>query len=187
MNVNLLISKIAAPYAQAIFIYSNEHKNFYRISRDFQNLAASISGYHELTAYLRNPVVMASQKQEVLNKLLKPKLSYEAFECITLLVDRNRINIFEEILQEYMKLVAESAGILTVKVETAVKFKGRQEARLMERLKTLTNLNNVKLDINVDPTLIGGFLIKTESKIIDFTVKNKLQQLSKHLDSALEI
>jgi F0F1-type ATP synthase delta subunit len=41
--------------------------------------------------------------------------------------------------------------------------------------------------INEDPSLIGGFLIKTESKIIDFTIKNKLQQLAKHLDTVLEI
>ena len=41
--------------------------------------------------------------------------------------------------------------------------------------------------ITVDPSLIGGFLIKTSSKVVDFTVKNQLQTLAKHLDSVLEI
>ena len=41
--------------------------------------------------------------------------------------------------------------------------------------------------ITVDPSLIGGFLIKTESKVIDFTIKNQLQKLAKHLDTVLEI
>ena len=41
--------------------------------------------------------------------------------------------------------------------------------------------------INVEPSLIGGFLIKTDSKVIDFTVKNQLQKLAKHLDTVLEI
>jgi len=43
------------------------------------------------------------------------------------------------------------------------------------------------LFINVDPNLIGGFLIKTESKVIDFTIKNQLKKLAKHLDTVLEI
>ena len=45
----------------------------------------------------------------------------------------------------------------------------------------------IRLEINVDPSLIGGFLIKTESKVLDYTIKNKVQQLAKHLDTVLEI
>jgi len=58
---------------------------------------------------------------------------------------------------------------------------------LTQKLKELTNAREIRLIINVDPSLIGGLLIKTNSKIIDFTVKNQLQLLAKHLDSVLEI
>ena len=58
---------------------------------------------------------------------------------------------------------------------------------LIKKLKVITKAREIRLIITVDPGLIGGFLIQTESKIIDFTVKNQLQQLAKHLDTVLEI
>jgi F0F1-type ATP synthase delta subunit len=54
-------------------------------------------------------------------------------------------------------------------------------------LKQITNAREIRLVINVDPNLIAGFLIKTKSKIVDFTIKSKLQNLAKHLDNVLDI
>jgi len=45
----------------------------------------------------------------------------------------------------------------------------------------------IRLVVTVDSTLIGGFLIKTNSRVIDFTIKNQLENLAKHLDGVLEI
>jgi F0F1-type ATP synthase delta subunit len=55
------------------------------------------------------------------------------------------------------------------------------------KLKELTNAREIRLVITVDPIFNWWFLIKTESKVIDFTIKNQLQQLAKHLDTVLEI
>jgi F0F1-type ATP synthase delta subunit len=54
-------------------------------------------------------------------------------------------------------------------------------------LKELTNAREIRLVITVDSSLIGGFMITTNSRVIDFTVKNQLQLLAKHLDSILEL
>jgi len=58
---------------------------------------------------------------------------------------------------------------------------------LIKKLKELTNAREIRLVITVDSSLIGGFLIKTNSKVLDFTIKNQLQKLAKHLDTVLEI
>jgi len=58
---------------------------------------------------------------------------------------------------------------------------------LVKKLKQITNAREIRLVINVDPNLIAGFLIKTKSKIVDFTIKSKLQNLAKHLDNVLDI
>jgi F0F1-type ATP synthase delta subunit len=50
-----------------------------------------------------------------------------------------------------------------------------QKNTLIQKLKELTNAREIRLVITVDSNLIGGFLIKTESKVIDFTIKNQLQ------------
>jgi F-type H+-transporting ATPase subunit delta len=74
-----------------------------------------------------------------------------------------------------------------IEVSTATAFTNLQKDTLIQKLKELTDAREIRLVINVEPSLIGGFLIKTESKVIDFTVKNQLQNLAKHLDTVLEI
>jgi F0F1-type ATP synthase delta subunit len=58
---------------------------------------------------------------------------------------------------------------------------------LIKKLKDLTNAREIRLVISVDSGLIGGFLIQTNSKVLDFTIKNQLQKLANHLDTSLEI
>jgi F-type H+-transporting ATPase subunit delta len=102
-------------------------------------------------------------------------------------LSRDRINLLKSVITNYLELVYETASIKTIEVVTAVEFSNLQKNTLIQKLKELTNAREIKLAITVDPNLIGGFLIKTESKVIDFTIKNQLQQLAKHLDSVLEI
>ena len=84
-------------------------------------------------------------------------------------------------------MVYELASIIMIEVSTAFAFTNLQKNTLIKKLKELTNAREIRLVINVDSSLIGGFLIKTNSKVIDFTVKNQLQLLAKHLDTVLEL
>jgi F-type H+-transporting ATPase subunit delta len=104
-----------------------------------------------------------------------------------LLVDRERINILKSVITTYLELVYETASIKMIEVSTAFPFTNLQKNMLIKKLKELTNAREIRLVITVDSRLIGGFLIKTDSKVIDFTVKNQLQNLAKHLDTVLEI
>jgi F-type H+-transporting ATPase subunit delta len=103
------------------------------------------------------------------------------------LVNRDRINLLRVIIASYLELVYKTASIKTIEVSTAFPFTYLQKNTLVQKLKELTNAREIRLVITVDSSLIGGFLIKTNSKVIDFTVKNQLQKLAKHLDSVLEI
>ena len=187
MSANPLASKIAAPYARALFDFSVEKNIMHQITADFQNLEIFLNETAELTDYLDNPVVSQNAKREVLTKTLKSQINTETFKFLMVLVERNRINLLSSIINSYLELVYETASIKMIEVSTASAFTNLQKNTLIQKLKELTNAREIRLVITVDPTLIGGFLIKTESKVIDFTIKNQLQQLAKHLDAVLEI
>ena len=104
-----------------------------------------------------------------------------------ILVERERINLLKSVILNYLELVYEAASIKMVEVSTAFPFTSSQKEKLIQKLKELTNAREIRLIITSDANLIGGFLIRTESKVIDFTVKNQLQRLAKHLDTVLEI
>ena len=187
MSGNPLTSKIAVPYARALFDFSVEQNIMHQITADFQNLEIFLNETGELTDYLDNPVVNQSAKREVLTKTLQSQVNTETFKFLMVLVNRERINLLDSVITNYLELVYETASIKMIEVSTAFAFNNLQKNMLIKKLKELTNAREIRLVINVDSSLIGGFLIKTDSKVIDFTVKNQLQNLAKHLDTVLEI
>lgn len=187
MSINPLTSKIAAPYARALFDFSAEKNIMHQITADFQNLNLFLNEPNELTEYLNNPIVSKEAKREILTKTLKFQINVETFKFLIILVNRDRINLLNSIIARYLELVYETASIKTIEISTAFAFTNLQKNTLIKKLKELTNAREIRLVITVDSNLIGGFLIKTESKIIDFTIKNQLKKLAKHLDTVLEI
>lgn len=187
MSANTLTAKIASPYARALFDFSVEKNIMHQITADFQNLEIFLDEAGELTDYLNNPLVSQDAKREILTKTLESQVNTETFKFLMVLVQRDRINLLKSVISNYLELVYETASIKTIEVLTASPFTNSQKNTLIQKLKELTNAREIRLIINVDSSLIGGFLIKTQSKVIDFTVKNQLQQLAKHLDTVLEI
>ena len=187
MNGNPLTSKIAAPYARALFDFSVEKNIMHQITADFQNLEIFLSQNNELIEYLNNPILSQNAKSDILTKTLKSQINAETFKFLMVLVNRDRINLMQSIINNYLELVYEAASIKRVEVSTAYPFANLQKNTLIQKLKELTAAREIRLVITVDSSLIGGFLIKTESKVIDFTIKNQLQKLAKHLDTVLEI
>merc|ERR1712238_100773 len=150
MSTNPLTSKIAIPYARALYDFSIEKNIMHQITADFQNLEEFINKTPELTNYLNNPLISLEAKREILTKILKPVINIETFKFLIILINK-------------------------------------QKNELIKKLKELTKAREIRLVINIDPSLIGGFLIKNNSKVIDFTIKNQLQKLANHLDTILEI
>jgi len=187
MSSNPLAAKIAAPYARALFDFSVEKNIMHQITADFQNLEIFLDEAAELMDYLNNPIVSHSSKRDVLSKTLQSQVNTETFKFLMILIDRNRINLLKSVITNYLELVYETASIKMIEVSTAFAFTNSQKNMLIKKLKELTNAREIRLVITVDSSLIGGFLIKTESKVIDFSIKNQLQNLAKHLDTVLEI
>jgi len=184
---NPLAAKIASPYARSLYAFSVENNIMHQITADFQNLEIFLDKTPELAAYLNNPIVTKEAKKEVLTKALEDQINAETFKFLQVLVDRDRITVLTAVITTYLELVYETAAIKTIEVSTAFAFTNLQKNTLIKKLKELTNAREIRLVITVDSSLIGGFLIKTNSKVIDFTVKNQLQLLAKHLDTALEV
>jgi F-type H+-transporting ATPase subunit delta len=187
MSGNPLSVKIAAPYARALFDFSVKQNIMHQVTADFQNLEIFLNESSELTDYLNNPIVSQAAKHEILTKTLQSQINSETFKFLLVLVDRNRINLLQPVITNYLELVYETASIKMIEVVTAFPFTNLQKNTLIKKLKELTNAREIRLEITVDSSLIGGFLIKTDSKIIDFSIKNQLENLAKHLDTVLEI
>lgn len=187
MNTNPLMSKIALPYARALFDFSVEKNIMHQITADFQSLNTLLLESNELVEYLNSPIVNQVAKKEILEKTIKSQVNTENFKFLMVLVERNRVSLLLAIISNYLDLVYERASVKIIEVSTATQFSDSQREALIQKLKELTKAHELRLTITVDSSLIGGFLVKTEYKILDFTIKNQLARLAKHLDTVLEI
>ena len=187
MSGNPLTLKVAAPYARALYEFSVEKNIMHKITADFQNVEIFLNKTEELTNYLNNPLVRLEDKSDILTKLLKSQVNEETFKFLLVLVSRDRINLLQPIIDNYLKLVYKLASIKMIEVSTAFPFTNKQKNTLVKKLKDITKAREIRLVITVDSNLIGGFLIKTNSKVLDFTIKNQLRKLANHLDTILEI
>jgi ATP synthase F1 delta subunit len=83
-------------------------------------------------------------------------------------------------------LIYDLASVKIINVTVAVEMGAGLESALLRKLEELTNAREIRLVVTVDPSIIAGMIIKTKSQIIDFSYRNKLRLLAKHLDSVLE-
>ena len=119
MSVNPLASKIATPYARALYDFSVEQNIMHQVTADFQNLEVFLAKTPELTGYLTNPVIGVKQKEDLLIKTLKSQLNSETFKFLMVLVKRDRINLLSSVITNYLELVYKTASVKMIEVSTA--------------------------------------------------------------------
>ena len=187
MSKNPRELKIAALYADTFYEFSLETNRLYQVTFDFQSIKAFFSKTPDFLEYLINPIVSAESKKEILEKTLRSRVDEQTLRFLLVLVVRNRINLVDTVIYSILQLIYRLATIKMIEVSTAFPFSNQHRNKLTKKIKKLTNASEIQLEIKIDSRLIGGFLIKTDSKIIDLSVRNQLQKLANHLDIVLEI
>ena len=129
---------------------------------------------------------LVNQKAELLDKTLKKEVNADTLKFLNVLVERDRINLLETVIENYLALIYDLASVKIINVTVAVEMGAGLESALLRKLEELTNAREIRLVVTVDPSIIAGMIIKTKSQIIDFSYRNKLRLLAKHLDSVLE-
>jgi F-type H+-transporting ATPase subunit delta len=150
MSVNTLATKVAAPYARALFDFSVEKNIMHQITADFQNLEIFLDEAVELNEYLNSPLVSQLAKREILTKTLQSQVNTETFKFLMVLVDRDRINLVKSVIANYLELVYETASIKTIEVSTAFSFYKFSKKYVNSKIKrinesTRNSINNFTL------------------------------------------
>jgi len=187
MSKNPVALKIAAPYARALFDFVRETGTLLEVTSDIQNIQGLLFKSKELFKCLQNPLVSNEAKQEILIKVVGKKMNHETLQFLTTLIKRNRINLLSTIIFSYLELVYKTANSQAFQIVSATDLSNGQRTRLIKKIKSVINNNRIMIQFSTDKSLIGGFLIKNQGKIVDYSVKNKLKTLAKLLDTVLEI
>lgn len=168
----------AGRYAQAVFEIALETKELDRWQSDLRNMV-SVVGDTEFMAWLESPKVHFQDKARLLSERLK-EVNPLALNLVLLLVTKGRLSMLGEIADEYQRRLNSYRGIEPAEVITAIPLDDEDKHKLAEHLGALVG-KKVVLKSEVDPALVGGFVARVGSKLLDGSTRNKLMTLKKEL------
>jgi len=131
----------------------------------------------EFKSYFYNFLVPVKEKKEILEKIFKADLAKPVLHFLFLIVDKKREADFEGIVAAYGALADESRNIKNAELYTAKALPAKDLKTLELNLNKATG-KKIRLNPHVDPELLGGVMLRIEDRIVDATLKKRLQLLN---------
>lgn len=168
-------------YAEALIRVGLEKNLLSEFQDELVKLDQAINSNDELKKFIYNPTIKSVDKKEVLVKIFSKEVSENILNFIKLLVDKGRMVAFAEIIRQYISMVDVIKKCLNIKVTTAAEISSEQLDVLADKFKKQYKSAAVKVDHKIDPSIIGGVVVKVGDKLIDGSVKGKLEKISDSL------
>ena len=146
---------------------------------DLSVLADSASN-SEFLEFMTQPRVSAATKLEVIRESLGDSVGRLALNLVSMLAMRNLAHILPEIADQYQGLLDGHRGIERAEVVSAVPLTDEQHRSAVELLEKMSG-NEVRLSARVEPTLIGGMIMRIGDRLVDGSTKSKLQAMRREL------
>jgi F-type H+-transporting ATPase subunit delta len=168
---------LAARYAAALFELADTHKAIDRVAGDLSELRTMIGGSEALRALIRSPIRSRDEQGRAMAALLQQAGTSDLVRKFVGLVARNRrLFVLPQMIDEFLAELARRRGEMRAEVTAAKALSDQQQASLAEAIRRSVG-GKVTVDVRVDPALIGGLVVKVGSRMVDSSLKTKLQRL----------
>ena len=134
----------------------------------------------EFFEFLNYPAISAIEKKDVLKRVFEGRICQELLNLLYVLTDKGRTARYSKIIKAYKDMVDREEGIAYGTVYSVEPLKDTQIAKLEEQLTALLQ-EKIKLTNELDPKLIGGFKILVDGRILDASIRKRLQDLGSKL------
>jgi len=149
--------------------------------QQLQSFAALLKELPDSRRFLQNPAMVGERRERVLNEILAALgLDRRVGNFIRILVNRNRLPILEKILVEYQRLMDTRLGIVRARVTAALPMDFVEQQDFARKLEEVTG-KQVRLEVAIDSSLIGGVVAQVGSTIYDGSVRQQLQAFKNRL------
>ncbi|MEQ1774554.1 MAG: F0F1 ATP synthase subunit delta [Burkholderiales bacterium] len=167
---------IARPYAEAVFKLASEGNALPTWSDALANIDGVVADVR-VQACISDPKVSAQQLEGLVLGVVGDKLTGDARNFVQVLVQNNRLDLMQLIRAHYEELKREKEGVLEAKIISALQMNGEQVKQLVAQLETKYK-RKITAQVETDATLIGGVKIVIGDKVIDATVRGKLDAMA---------
>lgn len=172
-----IVSGMAGRYAIALFELALEGNAVDSVKADLDRFDALIADSADLTRLVRSPVFTAEEQGKALKAVLDATgIGGLAGQFLLVVASNRRLFAVRDMVRDFRKLVARHKGEVTAEVTLAAEPKEAHLAAIKDALKAVTK-KDVQVDVKVDPGIIGGLVVKLGSRMVDSSLRTKLNAL----------
>lgn len=171
---------VARRYARALFEEARALGQAQAIDADVTVLHESFTTSRELARVFESLVIPREKKKKVIEALFAGRLEPLTIRFVALLVEKERENLLPAIVAAYRALQDEERGVLEVHVRTAFPLNEAGAQPLVKKLTQLTG-KKIRLQLQQDPSLIGGVVVRIGDTVYDGSVRQQLAALRERL------
>ncbi len=171
------VSGVAERYATALFELAIAEKKLSATEKDLTRLGALLEGSEDLLRLVRSPAFSADDQLQAMGAILdKAKITGLVGNFVRVVARNRRLFVLPGMLHGFNELMAIHRGEVTADVSVAAPLSASQTKELKAALKSVVG-KDVAINAIVDPSILGGMIVKIGSRQIDTTLKTKLSSL----------
>ncbi len=181
---NPSVSGVAGRYATALFELARDEKSVDSVKADLDKFDAMVADSADLARLVRSPVFTADEQAKALAAILdKAGISGIAANFLKVLTANRRLFAVRDVIRSFRTLVARFRGEASAEVTVAEQLSDKNLEALKAALKSVTG-KDVDLNVKVDPTIIGGLVVKLGSRMVDSSLRTKLNSIKHAMKEA---
>jgi len=176
-------ARAALRYAKAILNLAKDSKDDTAVNKDMQLIVATIEENNEFAVVLESPVIKSADKMKVLKALFSKKVNNITLGLFNLLQENKRISMLASIAKQYSIIYDFHKNTQVAKVTTAVPISAAIEKQVLAKIVALTG-EKANLENEVNPDILGGFILRVGDVQYDASISNHLSELKKEFDNS---
>ncbi len=170
-------SGIAERYATAIFELAKEDNALDQVARDADTLTAALADSEAFRDLIHSPIYTRDEQQRAIGALAdRMELHQITGNTLRLMAQKRRLFVLRDLARQLRAMIARERGEITAEVAAARELSDDQRGRLAQALKEALG-RDVNINLSVDESLIGGLVVTVGSKMIDTSIRSKLDSL----------
>jgi F-type H+-transporting ATPase subunit delta len=175
--------RLASRYAKSLIDLSMEKGQLDQVYGDMQYLQQVINSSREFLGLLRSPVITSDKKRTVIDAITAGKISDLTNLFTKLLIAKNRETNLPEIITAFIQQYKQEKNIYVVKLTTAVPVSEEVKNTIVSQVRSTSNMQQIELEAQVNPDLIGGFVLQAGDKLVDASVSNRLKEVARQFEN----
>lgn len=179
-----IMASVAGRYASALFELASEKNALTNVEQDLQNLQTLIDDSADLRQLLASPVLSTEQQEKALTAVLtKMGVNEMTSNFMRLVTQNRRLPVVPDVIRAFQGLAAKARGEVSAEVISATPLNEEQTSALKSALKDSVG-QDVQLSAKVDPSLLGGLVVKIGSRMVDSSLRTKLATMRASLSGS---